>query len=355
MPATGFLERSRVAVIRNIAGWTLSILLSSSVGWASQQKVPEELDILVTEGVDLTLKQDYQRADSVFQVGTARFPSHPLGYLYRAAVMQTKCMDYLDPLNFGVFDSLLETAKSGAEKIVDEYPQSPLGYFLLGTAEGYGAYARVDAGNWFSGVTRGLGAASDFKRVLELDSTFYDAYVGVGTYYYWKSRKADFLNWALGDRRPEGIRLLEIAAAKGVHNRFAALSALTAIYTDCGKYDQAIRCARQGLQKYPANRIFLWGLSAAQERSGKFADAAETYRHLLEEILDAKMSNPYNEMLCRLNLVKACMAINRTEGLKEHIKAILSYSHYSFPDNLAKRARDKFDQARNIQTQLGAE
>jgi hypothetical protein len=49
------------------------------------------------------------------------------------------------------------------------------------------------------------------------------------------------------------------------------------------------------------------------------------------------------------------MAINQKEGLKEHIKAILSYSHHSFPGNLAERARDKFDQARNIQTQLGVE
>jgi tetratricopeptide (TPR) repeat protein len=176
--------------------------------------------------------------------------------------------------------------------------------------------------------------------------------VGVGTYYYWKSRKTDFLNWALGDRRPEGIRLLEIAASRGEHNRYAALSALTAIYTDCEEYDKAIRCAREGLLRYPQNRIFLWGISAAQERSGRFADAAETYRLLLQNILEAKMSNPYNEMLCRLNLVKACIALGQSKGMQEHLRAILSYDHYTFPQNLAKRAKEKIDQARNIQARL---
>jgi tetratricopeptide (TPR) repeat protein len=328
------------------------VLLLTTVGLGNQTILPDDMNGLVSTGVDLTLKQDYNQADSVFQIIVGKFPHHPLGYLYRAAVMQARSIDYLDPLDFAAFDSLLARAKTEAQKIVDTSPDSPLGYYYLGTAEGYDAYARVDAGNWLAGIVKGLSAASDFKKSVELDSSLYDAYVGVGTYYYWKSRKTDFLNWALGDRRADGIRLLEVAASKGDQNRFTALSALTAIYTDAHEYGKAIQCARQALNRYPDNRIFLWGLAAAQEQSDKFAGAAETYQRLLASILSATIPNPYDEILCRLNLVKAKLALKQTEGLETQIAAILAFEHYTFPDNLTSRAKDKFVQARNIQSQL---
>src|SRR5512140_332401 len=181
--------------MRSAIIWILLSLISTSMFQGGETSIPTDLDALITEGVDLTLKQDYVHADSVFRQAIVKYPHHPMGYLYRAAVMQTISMDYLDPLDFSPFDSLLVTAKSEAQKIIDDSPGSPLGYFFLGTAEGYDAYAHVDVGDWIAGITKGLGAATDFKKAVGLDSTLYDAYVGVGTYYYWKSRKAEFLNW----------------------------------------------------------------------------------------------------------------------------------------------------------------
>jgi hypothetical protein len=44
--------------------------------------------------------------------------------------------------------------------------------------------------------------------------------------------------------------------------------------------------------------------------------------------------------------------LKQTEGLETQIAAILAFEHYTFPDNLTSRAKDKFVQARNIQSQL---
>lgn len=351
MQATGFLALNEKFEMK-ITTLGMFVLFFSNGLSAQQSRISGELYDLVAQGIDLTLKQEYKSADSVFRIVVVKYPHYPIGFLYRAAVMQTEAIDYLDPLNLTVFDSLLALATSEAQKLIDESPDSPMGYYFLGTATGYDAYARVEAGNWFAGITKGLSAASDFKKSVELDSTFYDAYVGVGTYYYWKSRKAEFLNWALGDRRPEGIDMLETAAAKGDLNRFTALSALTTIFLDSHQYDQAIQCAKHGLKQYPQNRIFLWGLAAAQEQSGKYEDVLQTYHLLLTSILDARMSNPYNEILSRLNTVKAHIALKQTDGLQSQIDAILLFEHHRFPENLAQRAKDKFEQARNIRAQL---
>ena len=312
----------------------------------------QELDTLLRKGIDLTLKQDYAGANSTFEMICIRFPTHPAGYLYRAAVLQTKAMDFEDPIDEVPFDSLIEKGRFAAEGMILESPNSPLGHFYLGTATGYSAYSHVERGNWFTGITRGLSSASDFKKAMELDSSFYDAFVGVGTYYYWKSRKTSFLNWALGDRREEGIRLLETAATKGAYNRYAAMSALVTIYLDAGQFRDAIRWANQGLEKYPENRIFLWGLAAAQEKSEEYERALSTYLILNKSITEARITNPYNEVLCQLNMMKAQIALGQTKEVRTHVAKILSFEKYAFPSHLQMRARDKFDQARNIQAKF---
>jgi tetratricopeptide (TPR) repeat protein len=326
--------------------------LCASRPHSEEPRMPERLDALVSQGVDLTLKQEYVRADSVFQFASLMYPDHPYGYLYRAAVMEAKSIDYLDPLDFAAFDSLVEQARLRAEKMIEAMPDAAMGYYLRGTAIGFDAYAQVDAGNWLGGILKGLSAATDLKKAVDLDSTLYDAYAGVGTYYYWKSRKAEFLNWALGDRRHEGIRLLEIASQKSDHNRFAALSALTAIYLDTKQSDLAAACARQGLQQYPDSRVFLWGLASAEDQAKDYEHAASTYERLLQNILKAKIANPYNEIACRMDIVSDRLALHQTEGVVSQVEAILAYEHYAFPETLAERAKKKFEDARNIRRTL---
>ena len=94
-----------------IAGFFAFITWCSVVSPADQSDLPKDVDALVVKGVDLTLRQEYARADSVFQVVVTSYPQHPVGYLYRAAVVQAKSIDYLDPVDFTVFDSLLEQGK----------------------------------------------------------------------------------------------------------------------------------------------------------------------------------------------------------------------------------------------------
>jgi len=120
---------------------TLNIILIIVIGAAiskAQWKLEVPLHSLVISGIDFILKQEYDRADSLFRVVTNRYPDHPVGYLYRAAVMQAYNIDFDVPIEQVEFDSLLMVGKSAAEKI--SLPWS--GYFL-GTADGYDAYERV--------------------------------------------------------------------------------------------------------------------------------------------------------------------------------------------------------------------
>ena len=220
----------------------------------------------------------------------------------------------------------------------------------MGTADGYDAYDRVERGDWFGGVRKGMSSASKFEEIINKDSSFYDAYVGIGTYYYWRSRKTEFLRWLpfVKDDRERGIRMLMIGAEHSEYNKFAAMSALVSIYLDRKDYKQVEEWSKQGLKYYPENRIFLWGLATAYDRQNRPAEAVSSYSNLLENIMRAHAPHPYNEIVCRLNLVKSKVALNDTTAASYNLKKLLSYETCVFPANIQSRAKSKFEEAQAL-------
>lgn len=320
----------------------------------SQRLLDPILHAFVSEGIDLTLRQKYEAADSIFKVVSKRFPDHPSGYLYQAAVLQTRSMDFVLPLHRESFDSLLELAENLSDELISTTPESPWGYYLLATARGYDAFARVERGDWFGGFRLGLSAASQFKNCVEKDPLFYDAYAGLGTYYYWRSRKTEFLNWLpfISDDRSEGIRLLQQCTKLGSYNRFVALSALVRIFFDAGRFQQSEEVAREALSSYPMNRVFLWGLAAALWKSDNKQEAAETYTTLLNSIVTDEIPNPFPEVLCRLNIVNLKLALRDSAEVDAHLNSLLAFESHNFPEDLRPRARAKFEEARKIRLLL---
>ncbi|MBF8249060.1 MAG: hypothetical protein HW374_1860 [Bacteroidetes bacterium] len=317
----------------------------------SQQVQDSLLHRFIATGIDLTLRQRYNAADSVFLLATLRFPENPSGILYRAAVLQTRSLDYVVPLARESFDSLLAISERISENMMQKDPNSPWGYYFLAMTYGYDAFARVERGDWFGGFRKGLSSASYFKDCLDKDSLFYDACAGVGTYYYWKSRKIEFLQWLpfFVDSRLEGIRLLDDCSRKGTYNRFVALSALVTIYLDAGDYARSTEAALEALRAYPLNRVFLWGLAEAQVKSGRTREAREAYERILGTCLDEKLEDPYSEILARFNIVRLGLELKDSAGIAGHLEKLLSYESYRFPEELRARSQQKFDEAKRIQ------
>lgn len=343
------LERNELTSGRYGFMWMFIVCLSWTSVADGGQSDNNSLHTLILAGIQHTLNQSYPEADSLFRLTAREFPEHPAGYLYQAAVMQSRAMDYELQIEESRFDSLLELGVEKAEYMIKRDPSSPWGHFFLGMAYGYDSYARVYRGNWFGGALKGFSAVSEFKKAIALDSTLYDAYAGIGTFYYWRSRRTEYFNWLpfLGDDREKGYNYVDQTIRFGVYNRYTAITALTGICLDAERYEQAEQVARMGLERYPRNRIFLFALATALDRGKRYRQAAEAYERLLESIVDDG-NNHYNEIVCRLNLVKMKMALSDTSGVRDHLELILSYEQMRLPEHLQARAKDKFLQARAI-------
>ena len=337
-----FLEQNNW-IKKNVIFCVLTFLWSEVV--LSQWKLDPLIHTQVLKGIDLILRQQYNQADSLYRVLAQQFPDHPVGYLYQAAVMQAYAIDFDNPIPRSKFDSLLSLGMKTARKL-----SSPWREYFLGTAEGHDAYERAERGDWFGGVGTGIASASHFEKVIENDSTFYDAYIGLGTYYYWRSRKTALIHWLpfVSDDRELGAKMLIIGANRSEYNRFAAISSLISIYTDAGDYEHAEEWSRRGLQFYPDNRVFWWGLATALDRNKHTDDAISAYQNLLRCLEHSNAPHPYGEIVCRLNLSKLKMTKGDSSDVSLHLKKILTYEKEVFPENLTERVKAKFLSARAL-------
>ena len=319
---------------------------------------------LILEGIDLTCQEKYGSADSVFQCVVREFPDHASGYVYQAGVLLARAIDNELEVDLVKFDSLIDLSKKKANGMLQSGSDRTWGNFFMGAADGSDSYARVYRGDWFGGARKGFSSVSSFKDAVTLDSTLYDAYAGIGAFYYWRSRKTEFFNWIpfIGDDRSEAFTLLTKSVEKGIYNRFASLSMLAAIYADAGMFEKAVTCCREGLKQYPRNRAFLWGLATAFHKTEKWPDAASAYQQLLAAIIMSQDNNHYNEIVCRLNLAKVKTEMHDSSGVADLLKDITRFRESDFPEHLQHRAKVKLEQAAEMfltlprsQTQTGRE
>jgi len=312
------------------------------------------LHALVFQGIDLTWKQDFTAADSVFQVLTGEFPDHPAGFIYRAGVKLTFAEDHEKLLDRVEFDSLLDVGREKARLMLSSRSEAKWGQFFLATADGTDSYARVYRGDWMGGAAKGLASVGGFERALKLDSAMVDAYAGIGAFNYWRSKKTEYFNWLpfLGDARPEAFRMLRKTADDGVYNRATALSMLIAVYLDAGKYELAVDCARQGLSQYPANRTFLWALSTIFDRMKKYAEASRSYAELLASIEKDPAGNAYNEFVARLNLAESLMHTGESGRARSLLALVLQIQPLQFGEHLQSRVRNNLDRALRLERRL---
>lgn len=332
---------------------TIVVIGAGPLAAQSPSMHPPEADMLA--GINLVLEQDYERALAQFRLLAERWPEHPLPYLLQAGVLQTVAMDYETRIDRRPFDSLLERAEELSELLCERSPGDALGYFYLGSVHGYRSFADAAEGDWFGAASGAMSSVSEFETALERDSTLEDAKLGIGTYAYWKSRQLEFLTWVpfVGDHRAEGISLIESTVERGTLNRHAAMTSLISIFLDAGEYDRAVAISERALRDYPNNRLFLWGLATGHDRLGRTHEAIVAYRRLLASIESDTRDNPYNELVCRVNLARLEALAGEKQKARATLAPVAGRVAASYAQHLHERAERKLAEAKALAAALG--
>ncbi len=193
-------------------------LLSTAV-WA--QSNTNRLYQLIDAGKQEIYNFQLDSALTIFREIQHEFPEYPHGYFYEAYITAIYfSQDRANP----ALDSLLnETVKRAAEK-GEEYKKrtdnSADALYYLGASYGVLGIYHVLNRNYLKGYIYGKRGKDYLEKVVETDSTYYDAYVGLGVFHYYVDLLPGIVKFFAkilgfqGDRE-KGIREMLLTANRG--------------------------------------------------------------------------------------------------------------------------------------------
>jgi tetratricopeptide (TPR) repeat protein len=306
----------------------------------SQTLVSTRMDSLIAAGMDMIFRTEYDSAwktfDRIFRIE----PDSSIGLFYQAACLQSKMMDFETDRWEDDFFRVVNRAIRLGEKRIESGLADAGTYFHLGNTYSYRGFFLAKTGKVVAGFVQARKGGDALEKAVGMDSTFADAYLGIGNYKYWSGRFTQtYMGWLpwLKDERDLGISLMHRAIDRGRFSRWAGMNSLGWIEYDRKQYTEALDIFLAGLEKYPKSRFFLWGAADCSYRMKDWETAASFYEPLCESILSAGMDNLFNEIVCRSRLVECWFHLGRNDQALHQADFVLSMK----PDKkTAKRTKE---------------
>ena len=208
---------------------------------------------------------------------------------------------------------------------------------LLGSAYGYRGMYRSLKGLWGSAFVDGKRAHNVLKDSLELDSTLIDNHAGIGTYLYWRSKKAGFMKYLLfwGDKTEEGINEIKSSLNDYKVVRHWALGGLLRIYLEEKKWEEALKYADEILAEMPNDSGATGKKAFALEKLNKKKEALKLHKKLL--LLFKSKSSFLNTANAQIEAIFHILKLSKELELK-----IDKSKYLSDVDKLSKQVTKSF-------------
>lgn len=345
MQETGFLVRSNYLIL--LFSFFLSLKLFPQV-------YPDErVDFLLKTGIKSIVNQDYDQGKIIFTTLNNEFPTLPLGKIYLAANKIAEAYDYAEEFDETFIIKNLEEAKEISEELIDKDEENIWYHYFYALTEGYTAYYHAIKENWFSALSTGVDAISEFEDILVLDENFYEAYIAIGTFEYWKSSKMEFMNWLPfnSDTRKIGIDRLRVAIDSSTYNSYLAVSSLIWIYIDQKKYLDAIEISEKALKDFPQSRNFKWGMARAYEEINP-EKAIELYLEILKSYPPEHISNHVNEIILKHIIAQQYVKLGDTKNALNYCDQILSLEN--LPPKTTEKLSERLERVKSLKKELSS-
>jgi tetratricopeptide (TPR) repeat protein len=282
------------------------------------------VEALVQQAITLTIAQKYAPALALADSAIKLAPEEPVGYFFHAAILQARMLDYEKGMDEKTFLNATGACRKVAQKKLRQNPKDAWACFFLGSALGYEAFFLGKKRRFFEAFRTGMQSINYLEAALKLDPQLYDAYLGIGTYKYYRSKMSKNFTWLpfVNDERAEGIRMIRQAIAHGRYSRSAAINGLSWVLMDENRPEEALAIVDSALALYPGSRFFLWSAGEAAYRTGRYGQAAAVYKELLQSLQNENVLSPYLELVGRTRLAKVYQAANQMEASCEELQRL---------------------------------
>jgi tetratricopeptide (TPR) repeat protein len=280
-------------------------------------------DPLVDAAFEHFYNMDYDLAIPEFEKVYDRRPNDPsainhlltailLRELYRMGAMNTgeysndsfigQAHRPADPKVKERIKQLVESAENVEEQELKANPNNVNAIYARGvTRAQFALYTALVERAWFSSLRNAVGARRDHERVLELDPTYVDAKLVVGTHNYvvgslpW-SVKAAVAMVGLSGTKEKGFEYLREVANSSGENSVDAKVVLSLFLRREHRYDEARVLMHELAGRYPRNYLFPLEEANLLRSGGHMQEAAAGYRQVWQSGREGKYGNLHYEI-----------------------------------------------------------
>jgi len=245
---------------------------------------PVNIDSAILKGMDAAYREHFNKAESLFLYVKKNMKGHPVGYFLLSSLYELEYIDDGIEEKKEKFNAYADSGERIGENYINRNPQDALGYFFTGGIYTIQVFYFGLNGDYLKAVIKALPALDNLSKCIKIDSTIYDAYLGLGGYNYFKG----FFPF-VGGAKEEGLRQISLAINKGRYTRNLASIGLANIYIREKKYEQARVILRNLLKRYPDSRTINWPIFTSFFEEGKM-DSALFYS---DRLLELSNSNEY--------------------------------------------------------------
>lgn len=313
--------------------------------------VPDE-NRWIRQSIELTINNKFAEAESLLVNRMAEGDSTIETKFYYASVLNSKMTHFENQDQENFYLKLLNRVIGQASSKLDSNvslsaEQQARLYFYLGSAYGYLAYYQGQTGKWYAAINNGFEAVDNLRLAVDLDSTLYDAYLGIGVYSYWKSTKLKPILWLpfVPDSREEGIALIKKAIDNGAFGKYMAMHQLVYILLDYGDFEGALEYAKIIRQKYPKSQFMTWAWAHTYYKMHDFSKAIEAYNYLLGLVETDPQSNPEHWLAVQVQLADVFFKMKEYNSCIHHCQLAINGK---YPEPISERGRDRIEKAQDL-------
>jgi len=285
---------------------------------------PPEIQNLIKAGLEYAYIEQFDSAQIYFDAAIDSYPDNPAGHFFKAALLQLKMMDQSQFTAEEQYLKLTRKAVKLSEAVL-EVEDNLWAEFYLGSSYTYRAVYEGMKSDYYETFKYGVKGGRILQGIIKKDSTFYDAYLGAGSFEYFWARAARYLPILKlgGGNVNEAIRKLNIAADKSTYSNRTAQNSLVFIYGEEKNYSLAHFLNDQLLVLYPGSKTFLWSKADLEYKEEDFRAALKTYNKLLVRYETEENKNYSNIAQCNLIIGKCYLALNEKDEAREALKSVV--------------------------------
>lgn len=206
----------------------------ASEGNDRPDRLSEREDIQI--GIDGLYNMEFVKADAVFRNTIEVLPESPIGYFYLSMVSWSRMANgFWTKQNSAEYEKRIGKTIDIAKSRIEVSGGDKHDYLYLGGALGFKGRLELMKGKWISAFFLALDAVEALKTCRSMDPSDSDVLLGLGMFDYYTARLSGvlkFISYLLIRKggKEEGLKELNIAAAKARYCRTEAKSVLLHIY-----------------------------------------------------------------------------------------------------------------------------